>query len=135
VLLCEGHRKEISGGFRLTTNNRMELLALIKGLEAIKWKGADVRVYSDSSYVINSITRNYKRKKNHDLWERFDALKGDFNLSYTWIKGHAGNPENERCDRLAVEAYSAPKDSLPADEGYSPKKEDNILFNNNIEQS
>lgn len=118
VLICGEHRKELSGGFALTTNNRMELLALIKGLEAIKWKGADVRVFSDSSYVIKTITQNWKRKKNTDLWDRFDSLKGDFNLTYNWIKGHAGQEENERCDRLAVEAYSLGKDTLPEDKGY-----------------
>lgn len=120
VLICGEHRKEFSGGFALTTNNRMELLALIKGLEAIRWKGADVRVFSDSTYVIKTITQNWKRKKNTDLWERFDRLKGNFNLTYNWIRGHSGHPENERCDRLAVEAYSSCKALLPKDEGYIP---------------
>lgn len=116
VLTCGGLRKEISGGFALTTNNRMELLAVIKGLEAIRWKGAEVIVFSDSTYVVNTITKNWKRKKNLDLWERFDRLQGDFHLSFNWIKGHAGHPENERCDRLAVGAYS--RGGLPEDSGY-----------------
>ena len=116
VLACGRLRKEMSGGFALTTNNRMELLAVIKGLEAIRWRGADVQVWSDSQYVVNTITQGWKRKKNHDLWARYDALSQCFNLTFHWIRGHTGHPENERCDRLAVEAYSAP--DLPQDQGY-----------------
>ena len=122
VLKCGDMRREMSGGFARTTNNRMELLAVIKGLEAIKWKGASVEVWSDSQYVVNTVTLGWKRKKNADLWERFDALAVDFNLVFHWLKGHAGHPENERCDALAVAAYSQP--GLPADEGY----EQNQLF-------
>ena len=103
VLKCGDLRKELSGGYALTTNNRMELLA--------------VRVFSDSTYVVNTVTKNWKRKKNHDLWARFDELSRDFCLSFNWIKGHAGHPENERCDRLAVAAYSAA--GLPEDSGYA----------------
>lgn len=125
VLVCGELRKELSGGFALTTNNRMELLAVIKGLEAIRWEGATVNVYSDSTYVVNTITLGWKRKKNHDLWARFDALAGRFDLHFNWIKGHAGHPENERCDRLAVAAYS--QQNLPADEGYQTET-DNKLF-------
>ena len=106
VLVCGTHRKELSGGYRLTTNNRMELLAVIRGLEAIKWKDATVRIYSDSTYVVKTVTENWKRKKNQDLWARFAAVRAGFNLEFNWIKGHAGHPENERCDRLAVKAYS-----------------------------
>ena len=116
VLRCGAHEKELSGGFARTTNNRMELLAVIKGLEAIKWEGAEVQVFSDSTYVVKTVTEGWKRKKNHDLWAQFDALAARFRLSFTWIKGHAGHPENERCDRLAVAAYSLP--ALPEDEGY-----------------
>lgn len=125
VLKCGPLCKEISGGFRKTTNNRMELLAVIKGLEAIRWNGADVQVFSDSTYVVNTITQNWKRKKNNDLWDRLDALMPNFNLKFNWIKGHAGHPENERCDRLAVEAYS--QQGLPADAGYENNQE-NSLF-------
>lgn len=125
VLVCGALRKELSGGFAKTTNNRMELLAVIKGLEAIRWQGAKVNVYSDSTYVVNTITQGWKRKKNHDLWARFDALAPRFQLSFNWIKGHAGHPENERCDRLAVAAYSQP--GLPEDEGYQTDT-DNKLF-------
>lgn len=125
VLVCGDLRKEMSGGFALTTNNRMELLAVIKGLEAIKWEGASVEVWSDSSYVVKSVSegwlddwvkKGWKKKKNVDLWQRFLELRGRFSLTFHWIKGHAGHPENERCDRLAVEAYGQP--SLPDDTGY-----------------
>ena len=116
VLRCGDLYKELSGGFSLTTNNRMELLALIKGLEAIRWKGAQVKVFSDSTYVVNTITKGWKRKKNQDLWSRYDSLAPDFDLSFTWVKGHAGHPENERCDALAVSAYK--EGVLEKDEGY-----------------
>ena len=116
VLRCGDFEKEMSEGFEQTTNNRMELLAVINGLEAIKWEGAEVRVFSDSTYVVKTVTEGWKRKKNHDLWARFDALATRFRLQFTWIKGHAGHPENERCDRLAVAAYSLP--ALPPDSGY-----------------
>ena len=116
VLRCGELYKELSGGFALTTNNRMELLALIKGLEAIRWKGAQVKVFSDSTYVVNTITKGWKRKKNQDLWSRYDSIAPDFDLSFTWVKGHAGHPENERCDALAVNAYK--EGVLEKDEGY-----------------
>ena len=134
VLKCGGLRKEMSGGFRLTTNNRMELLAVIMGLEAIRWKDATVEVWSDSSYVVkavtegwltNWITTGFKKKKNADLWLRFQAVNSQHNVTFHWLKGHAGHPENERCDRLAVEAYGQP--DLPADEGYE-KEEESKLF-------
>ena len=125
VLCCGDLRKEMSGGFSHTTNNRMELLAVIKGLEAIRWKGARVEVWSDSQYVVNTVTQGWKRKKNGDLWERYDALARSFDLSFHWIKGHAGHPENERCDRLAVEAYSHP--GLPPDSGYEESNENKLI--------
>lgn len=118
VLKCGEKRREISGGFAMTTNNRMELMAVIAGLEAINWKGAQVQVFSDSSYVVNSINLNWKRKNNFDLWDRLDALRSQFSLTFNWVRGHAGNPENERCDRLAVEARS--RTGLPEDIGYVP---------------
>ena len=130
VLKCGPLRKEMSGGFRLTTNNRMELLAVIMGLEAIKWQNATVEVWSDSSYVVNAITegwlRNwiatgFKKKKNKDLWLRFQEVYSQHKVSFHWLKGHAGHPENERCDRLAVEAYGRP--DLPEDEGYTQEQE------------
>ena len=117
VLKCGPLRKELSGGFALTTNNRMELLAVIKGLEAIRWRGADVEVWSDSQYVVNTITQGWKRKKNHDLWARYDELASRFNLRFNWLRGHAGHPENERCDELATTAADADPDTLLHDDG------------------
>lgn len=117
ILRCGSLEKELSGGFARTTNNRMELLAVIRGLEAIRWEGVEVCVFSDSTYVVNTVTMGWKRKKNQDLWARFDELAGHFILKFNWIKGHAGHPENERCDRLAVAAYSMP--GLPEDSGYT----------------
>jgi len=125
VLRCGSYQKELSGGFALTTNNRMELLAVIVGLEQIKWDNAEVFCVSDSSYVVNAWNQgwleNWKRtgfkgKKNVDLWLRFDAVSKKHRISFTWIKGHAGHPENERCDALAVEARS--QTNLPEDTGY-----------------
>lgn len=136
VLVCGGLRKELSGGFARTTNNRMELLAVIRGLEAIRWENALVEVWSDSSYVVKAITegwlenwiaKGWKKVKNPDLWQRFLPLYRAHRVSFHWLKGHAGHPENERCDRLAVAAYSQP--GLPADEGYlATLQEDNTIF-------
>lgn len=135
VLKCAGKVKEMSEGFSLTTNNRMELLAVIKGLEAIKWQNAEVHVYSDSSYVVNAINKgwlvNWQRKgyakvKNPDLWMRFARVYALHRVSFHWIKGHAGHPENERCDALAVAAgagAAANGHLLPPDPGYSPETE------------
>ena len=125
VLKCAGKEKEMSGGFARTTNNRMELLAVIKGLEAIKWQNAHIEVFSDSAYVVNAINKgwleNWIRKgwvkvKNPDLWQRLVPLYRAHRVNFNWIKGHAGHPENERCDTLAVEAYH--QENLPLDEGY-----------------
>ena len=107
--------KELSEGFRLTTNNRMELLAVIKGLEAIRKEGIPVTIYSDSQYVIHAIEKgwlwgwqkkNFKDKKNVDLWLRYIPLHKKYSPKFIWVKGHAGHPENERCDYLAVKAAS-----------------------------
>ncbi|MCM1502328.1 MAG: ribonuclease HI [Bacteroidales bacterium] len=130
ILRCGAREMELSGGFALTTNNRMELLAVIKGLEAIRWKNAEVHVYSDSSYVVKSVNEgwlfNWERKgfakaKNPDLWMRFLGLYRLHRVSFHWVKGHAGHPENERCDRLAVAAGAgavAAGKSLPDDPGF-----------------
>ena len=130
VLKCAGHELELSGGFARTTNNRMELLAVIVGLEAIRWKNAEVHVVSDSSYVVNAINKgwlfNWEKKgfshaKNPDLWQRFLPLYRSHRVSFHWIKGHAGHPENERCDALAVAAgagTAAKGIVLPDDTGY-----------------
>ena len=133
VLVCGNLRKEMSGGFALTTNNRMELLAVIMGLEAIRWENATVEVWSDSSYVVKAVeekwldkwvSTGFKKKKNSDLWLRFLPLYKKHQVTFHWLKGHAGHPENERCDRLAVAAYGQP--GLPQDEGYV-NDEDNTL--------
>ena len=130
VLKCGNHEKEISGGFARTTNNRMELLAVIVGLEAIKWDNARVEVWSDSKYVVNAITegwlekwiqKDWKKVKNTDLWQRLLPLYRAHQVTFHWIKGHAGHTENERCDRLAVAAYG--QQSLPEDKGYLLQKE------------
>ena len=134
ILRCGALEKELSGGFRLTTNNRMELLAVITGLEAIRWDNAEVEVWSDSSYVVNAVEQGwledwkrtgFKKKKNPDLWLRYDRVASRHRVHFHWIKGHAGHPENERCDRLAVEARSLP--SLPEDEGYLAEIRENPL--------
>ena len=113
VMLYKGHRKELSEGFRKTTNNRMELLAVIKGLEALTKEGVEVLVYSDSKYVVDAVEKgwlwgwvkkNFKAKQNRDLWERFIPAYQKHKVKFKWVKGHAGVPENERCDQLAVEA-------------------------------
>ena len=115
ILDCDGYRKELSGGEEKTTNNRMELLGVINGLEALKYR-CDVTLISDSKYVIDAITkgwavkwrkngwmRNAKDKAlNPDLWERLLNLLEKHEMHYQWVKGHAGHPENERCDQLAV---------------------------------
>jgi len=125
VLVSGAHRKEISGGYRITTNNRMELLAVIVGLEALKKVGSEVTIFSDSTYVVNAIEKGwlpkwqatgFKKVKNVDLWLRFLNIWPKFRIKFVWIKGHAGHPENERCDRLAVEASIQP--NLPEDHGY-----------------
>ena len=125
----------MSEGFSFTTNNRMELLAVIKGLEAIKWDNAEVHVYSDSSYVVNAINRGwlqtwqargFARVKNPDLWIRFLSVYKRHRVAFHWIRGHAGHPENERCDRLAVAAGAgavAAGQVLPPDTGYNPADE------------
>ncbi len=116
ILECEGHRKELSGGEANTTNNRMELTAVIEGLSALKF-GCDVTLVSDSKYVIDAITKGWvyswkakgwrKADKspalNVDLWEKLLPQLERHKMTYCWVKGHAGHPENERCDQMAVE--------------------------------
>lgn len=115
ILKCGTHYKEISEGFEETTNNRMELLAVIVGLEAIKRENAEVIVYSDSTYVVKAVNegwvfgwekKNFDKKANPDLWIRFLEIYRKHRVRFVWIKGHAGHPENERCDALAVAAAS-----------------------------
>jgi ribonuclease HI len=135
VLISGRHRLEKSEGFRLTTNNRMELLAVIAGLEALKIPGSRVVIYTDSRYVADSVEKGwvfqweskaFKKKKNPDLWIRFLKLYRKHKARFVWIKGHASNPENELCDRLAVEAYR--KEELSEDSGYMPEDNEELLI-------
>lgn len=130
VLLCGDYRKELSGGFTHTTNNRMELLAVIVGLESLRFEGSNVTIYSDSMYVVNAVEKGwlfgwerkgFKDKKNPDLWRRFLTVYRKHNVKFIWVKGHASIPENERCDRLAVAAASSP--GLIEDVGYTDASE------------
>lgn len=126
VLLFGSHHKELSQGFRRTTNNRMELWAVIAGLEAIKNKEWPVTVYSDSQYVVNSVEKGWLKnwiktdfkgdKKNKDLWKHYNELAKSFTINFVWVKGHANNPYNNRCDELATAA--ADGKGLLVDEGY-----------------
>ncbi len=132
VMKFGGNEKELSQGFRMTTNNRMELLAVIVGLESLKTNAHPVEIFSDSKYVVDAIEKKwvfgwkqkgFKGKKNQDLWERYLPLHQKFKPKLIWIKGHAGHPENERCDQLAVTA-SEQKD-LRVDANYEKLKSEN----------
>ena len=139
VLKSGKHYKELSEGFRKTTNNRMELLSVIKALEELKGEGHNVVVYSDSKYVVDAIEKgwvfnwqkkNFKGKKNADLWRKFLKIYPKHKVKFIWIKGHAGHPENERCDELAVKA--AQQKDLKPDIGYEQENDENsssTLFN------
>ena len=125
VLLYKQFKKELSAGYRKTTNNRMELLAVIKGLEALKGTGHTVTIYSDSKYVVDAVEKgwlwgwekkSFKNKKNPDLWQRFIKLYRQHQIRFQWVKGHDGNAMNERCDQLAVAAAAGP--DLLVDSGY-----------------
>jgi len=130
ILVCGAYEKELCGGYALTTNNRMELMAVIVGLEAIRWEHANVTVVSDSKYVVDAITKGwldqwvrkgFAGKKNPDLWQRLLPLLSRHAVNFRWIKGHAGHPYNERCDRMAVASGQGAAEAgkvLPADSGY-----------------
>lgn len=129
VLLSGPHRKELSQGFRLTTNNRMELMAVCVALEALKFDGSDVTVYSDSKYVVDAVTKGwvfgwvkkqFAGKKNPDLWMRFLRVYRHHNVRFVWVKGHAETVENNRCDTLAVAAANDPSRWIE-DTGYRPE--------------
>ena len=133
VMKSGQHRKELSDGFRKTTNNRMELLAVIVALETLKNENSSVEIYTDSKYVADSVEKKwvfaweqkqFKKKKNPDLWIRFLKIYRKHQVKFHWVKGHANIPENERCDRLAVEASKMPV--LQVDINY--EKSENELF-------
>jgi ribonuclease HI len=127
-------RKELSEGYRLTTNNRMELLAVIRGLEALKRDDLKVTIYTDSRYVADAVnkgwvfnweSKRFKKKKNTDLWLRFLELYRKYQVTFVWVKGHANNPGNERCDRLAVEASES--GHLKEDPGYVDNIDESLM--------
>ena len=133
VMKAGQHRKELSEGFRKTTNNRMELLAVIVALEALKNENSDVEIYTDSKYVSDAVDKGwvfgwekvqFKKKKNPDLWIRFLKIYRKHKVKFHWVKGHANIPENERCDQLAVEASK--KNILLIDDVYE-KTEDTFF--------
>ena len=135
VLLSGSLRKEVSAGYRLTTNNRMELLSVIVGLESLKKAKTVVTVYSDSKYVVDAVEKKwvfawekkkFDKKKNPDLWIRFLKIYRKHTVNFVWVKGHANIKENERCDELAVKA--AESDDLQADVWY----ENNVANKNKL---
>jgi len=133
VLLYKGRRKELSGGYRETTNNRMEIMAAIVGLKALKEK-CEATLYSDSEYLVKAMTKgwvkrwrknNWRRNRkekalNPDLWEQLLQLYEYHQVEFKWVKGHAKSAENNRCDELALEA--AQQSNLPVDEGYNERE-------------
>lgn len=134
VLMYRTHRKELSEGFRMTTNNRMELLAVIKGLEELKVEGIPITIYSDSKYVVDAVSKGwiwnwqkkgFKDKKNVDLWKKYIPLHLQYKPRFVWVRGHAGNIENERCDQLAVAA--AESGQLQVDHGYEATSDKGIF--------
>lgn len=130
ILMSGHHRKEFSQGYRKTTNNRMELMAVIAGLQALKKEQLNVTVYTDSQYIAKAINEGWLKKwistqfkggkKNRDLWMRFHELAQKHHLKFVWVKGHADNPFNNRCDELATAA--ADGNDLLIDEEYEREK-------------
>ena len=129
VMISGQHRKELARGFRLTTNNRMELLSVIVALETLKKDGSAATIYSDSKYVVDSVEKgwvfgwekkNFNKKMNEDLWRRFLKIYSKHKVKFVWVKGHADNPENNLCDELAVAA--ARGGGLLTDTGYENLK-------------
>jgi ribonuclease HI len=128
VLMSGNHRKELSQGYKLTTNNRMELMAVIAGLEALKKDKLNITIYSDSQYVVKAVQEGWLKKwiatnfkggkKNRDLWMKYNELAQDHSIKFIWVKGHADNPLNNRCDELATEAADGHHHQLLIDEGY-----------------
>ena len=130
ILMSGSHRKELSQGYRKTTNNRMELMAVIAGIKALKKLGMNVTVFTDSQYVAKAIQEGWLKnwmathfrggKKNKDLWMQFHELSQKHNIKFVWVKGHADNPFNNRCDELATAA--ADGNDLLVDEQYESDK-------------
>lgn len=130
ILMSGQLRKELSQGYQLTTNNRMELMAVIAGLSAMKKDNLDITIYSDSQYVVKAVQEGWLKnwiatgfkggKKNRDLWEQYHELAKKHRVKFIWVRGHADNPWNNRCDELATAAADSPYDTLLVDEGYSP---------------
>ena len=126
ILKWGEHSKELSAGYRRTTNNRMELMAVIAALEAVKKTGLNIIVYSDSQYIVKAVEQGWLKnwlatnfkggKKNPDLWRRYAELAKNHNIRFVWVRGHADNPFNNRCDELATEA--ADGNQLLEDTGY-----------------
>ena len=125
ILQWGPHQKELSGGYRLTTNNRMELMAVIVGLQALTRTDLPINIVSDSKYVVDAVEKkwvygwvkkNFKDKANEDLWRKYLALSHGKKVRFTWIRGHNGHEFNERCDQLAVAAATG--GNLLIDEGY-----------------
>ena len=125
ILKYKQFEKELTAGFRKTTNNRMELMAVIAGLEALKTENIPVTIYSDSKYVVDAVEKKwvfgwqkkgFSGKANADLWTKFLSLYRKYKINFVWVKGHAGHPENERCDQLAVASALSP--NLLIDHGY-----------------
>jgi ribonuclease HI len=135
ILRFQGKVKELAQGYRLTTNNRMELMAIIVALESLKTNKFPVVITSDSKYVIDAVQKKwvfewqkkgFKGKKNSDLWNRYLKVAANFQISFRWVRGHNGHPENERCDYLAVQA--AESNNLLIDVGYENSLESNTLL-------
>ena len=131
VLLSGPFRKELSQGYRLTTNNRMELLAVCVALEALKFESSEVTLYSDSKYVVDAVSKGwvfgwekkrFANRKNPDLWQRFLRIYRRHRVQFVWVKGHASTVENNRCDELAVAAANNSA-RLLEDTGYRPDSE------------
>lgn len=125
ILRCGEHYKELSGGFPETTNNRMELTAVIVGLEAVRRPNAEIILYSDSKYVVDSVNKGwvfgwerkrFEKRLNADLWIRFLEVYRRHRVRFVWVKGHADNPMNNRCDQLAVAAATAVQNMVKTDE-------------------
>jgi len=137
VMMSGAYRKELQQGFKLTTNNRMELLAVIVALESVKKEYSLITVYSDSKYVIDAVEKkwvlgwekkNFNKKKNPDLWIRFLKIYRKHKVIFMWVKGHANNKENERCDFLAVQAADSNNHLIDVWYEKSVKNTDSSLF-------